>query len=51
MNTVLDGSTWWVIAFALGIPLALIILTEVLGWLQQRSSPAVGRTVRSDRIS
>jgi len=42
MNGWLDGSTWWLIAFAVGIPLALIILTEVLGWLQQRSSPAVG---------
>jgi small-conductance mechanosensitive channel len=42
MSFFADATIWWVIAFAIGIPLALVVLTEVIGWLQQRSHPAVG---------
>ena len=42
MNVFEQATIWWVIAFAVGIPLSLVVLTELIGWLQQRSNPAVG---------
>ena len=42
MNIFEQATIWWVIAFAVGIPLSMVVLTEVIGFLQQRSHPAVG---------
>ena len=42
MNVFEQATIWWVIAFAVGIPLSMVVLTEVIGFLQQRSHPAVG---------
>jgi small-conductance mechanosensitive channel len=42
MNVFEQADIWWVIAFAVGIPLSLVVLTEIIGWLHQRGNPAVG---------
>lgn len=33
---------WWVIAAAVGLPVAMIVLTEIINWLQARRNPATG---------
>lgn len=37
-----DGSAWWVIALALGVPVLLVVLTELLGGLSRRGNPLAG---------
>ncbi|MGP6178300.1 mechanosensitive ion channel domain-containing protein [Microbacterium sp. A196] len=34
-----DGWAWWVIALAIGVPVLLVVLTEVIGALVRRNSP------------
>lgn len=41
MSIVLEGWIWWAAALAIGVPIALIVLTEVLGALARRNHPAV----------
>jgi len=37
-----DGWAWWVIALAVGVPVLLVVLTELIGTLARRSSPVAG---------
>ncbi|WP_154795964.1 mechanosensitive ion channel family protein [Occultella kanbiaonis] len=37
-----DGSAWWVIALAIGVPVLLVLLTESLAALSRRNSPLAG---------
>lgn len=34
-----DGWAWWVIVLAVGVPVLLVVLTEILGALARRNSP------------
>jgi small-conductance mechanosensitive channel len=40
VTTFTDAFPWWVIAAAIGLPLAMIVLTELITWLQVRGNPA-----------
>lgn len=40
MDLFQEGWIWWAIAIAVGVPIILVILTEVLGALTRRGSPA-----------
>ncbi len=42
MDHFADGWIWWAIALAVGVPLVLVILTEILGTLTRRGNPAAG---------
>ncbi len=35
-----DGWAWWVIGLAVGVPVLLVVLTEVIGTLTRRGNPA-----------
>ncbi|MDQ0643647.1 mechanosensitive ion channel domain-containing protein [Microbacterium murale] len=37
-----DGWAWWVIALAVGVPVLLVVLTEVIGTLVRRNNPVAG---------
>ncbi|GGD68395.1 mechanosensitive ion channel domain-containing protein [Microbacterium murale] len=37
-----DGWAWWVIALAVGVPVLLVVLTEVIGTLTRRNNPVAG---------
>ncbi|HWS50893.1 MAG TPA: mechanosensitive ion channel family protein [Microbacterium sp.] len=37
-----DGSAWWMIAFAVGLPVVLVLLTELINALRRRDHPAAG---------
>ncbi|MGW8482523.1 mechanosensitive ion channel domain-containing protein [Microbacterium sp. NPDC055903] len=37
-----DGWGWWVIALALGVPVLLVVLTEIIGALRRRNHPLAG---------
>lgn len=45
MDPLRDGWLWWALAIGLGIPILLVVLTEILGALVRRGSPAA-RPVR-----
>lgn len=45
MDPLRDGWLWWAVAIGLGIPILLVVLTEILGALVRRGSPAA-RPVR-----
>lgn len=40
MDLLQEGWIWWALAIAVGVPVVLVILTEVLGALTRRGSPA-----------
>lgn len=40
MNLFAESWTWWAIALAVGVPVLLVVLTELLGFLARRNSPA-----------
>ncbi len=40
MDPFAEGWAWWAIALAVGVPVVLVILTEILGALTRRGSPA-----------
>ncbi|MBW9094280.1 mechanosensitive ion channel [Microbacterium jejuense] len=40
MDPLRDGWLWWAIAIGVGIPILLVVLTEILGALVRRGSPA-----------
>lgn len=42
MNILEQGWFWWAAALAVGLPIVLVVLTEVLNHLQRRNSRAVG---------
>jgi small-conductance mechanosensitive channel len=42
MDPFRDGWVWSAIAIAVGVPVALVALTELIGVLQRRGNPAVG---------
>lgn len=42
MDPFQDGWIWWAVALAVGVPIVLVILTEILGALTRRGSPAAG---------
>ena len=42
MDTFQDGWIWWAIAIAVGVPILLVVLTEILGALTRRGNPAAG---------
>lgn len=42
MTLAIDGWMWWALAIAVGIPVLLVALTEVMTYLQQRGNPALG---------
>jgi len=42
MDPFADGWIWWAIAIALGVPIILVGLTELLGLLVRRGNPAAG---------
>ncbi len=37
-----DGWAWWVIALAVGVPVLLVVLTEMIGALVRRNNPVAG---------
>ncbi|MFK4762918.1 mechanosensitive ion channel domain-containing protein [Microbacterium sp. ZW T5_45] len=37
-----DGWGWWVIALAVGVPVLLVVLTELINHLRRRDSPVAG---------
>ncbi len=37
-----DGWGWWVIALAVGVPVLLVVLTELINGLRRRNNPAAG---------
>jgi small-conductance mechanosensitive channel/CRP-like cAMP-binding protein len=37
-----DGWIWWAIALAVGVPVLLVVLTEILGVLTRKGSPIAG---------
>ncbi|MGN7979043.1 mechanosensitive ion channel domain-containing protein [Microbacterium sp. 22195] len=37
-----DGWGWWVLALAVGVPVVLVVLTEVIGMLRRRGNPLEG---------
>lgn len=37
-----DGWAWWVIGFAIGVPVILVVITELLGALRRWKSPLAG---------
>lgn len=37
-----DGWGWWVIALAVGVPVLLVVLTELINGLRRRNSPIAG---------
>ncbi|AXA97210.1 mechanosensitive ion channel family protein [Microbacterium sp. PM5] len=41
MSVLAEGWVWWVGALAIGVPLVLVVLTEIIGALRRRRSPAV----------
>lgn len=41
MNIVLEGWIWWAAALAVGVPIVLIVVTEIIGALSRRHHPAV----------
>ena len=41
MNIFTESWTWWAIALAVGVPVLLVALTELIGYLGRRGSPAV----------
>ncbi len=49
MSIFRESSTWWLIALAVGVPLLLVVLTEILGALARKGSPAAApvRLVRN----
>jgi len=40
MDPLRDGWLWWALAIGLGVPILLVVLTEILGALVRRGSPA-----------
>lgn len=42
MDPFQDGWVWWAVALAVGVPIVLVILTEILGALTRRGNPAAG---------
>ena len=34
-----DGWAWWVIGLAVGVPVLLVVLTEIIGTLTRRGNP------------
>lgn len=42
MDPFRDGWVWWAIALAVGVPVVLVVLTELIGSLQRRGNPAAG---------
>lgn len=43
MNTIFaEGWIWWAAALAIGVPVILVVLTELLGALTRRGNPAAG---------
>ncbi|GAA1928214.1 mechanosensitive ion channel family protein [Microbacterium aoyamense] len=42
MDPFADGWIWWAIAIAIGVPVILVLLTELLGALTRRGNPAAG---------
>jgi small-conductance mechanosensitive channel/CRP-like cAMP-binding protein len=42
MDPLRDGWVWWAILLAVGVPLLLVVLTEILGALARRGHPAEG---------
>jgi small-conductance mechanosensitive channel/CRP-like cAMP-binding protein len=45
MNPLTGGWIWWAIGIAVAVPVLLVVLTEILGWLTRRNSP-VAKPVR-----
>lgn len=39
MDAFADGWGWWVIGFAVGVPVLLVVLTELIGTLSRRGNP------------
>lgn len=39
MDAFADGWGWWVIGFAVGVPVVLVVLTELIGTLGRRGNP------------
>lgn len=39
MDAFADGWGWWVIGFAVGVPVVLVVLTELIGTLSRRGNP------------
>lgn len=42
MDVFADGWAWWAIGIAVGVPVLLVALTEILGTLTRRANPAAG---------
>jgi hypothetical protein len=37
-----DGWGWWVVALAVGVPVLLVVLTELINGLRRRNNPLAG---------